>query len=153
MTEVEAGRLGAPCGSGGISDCIGGICREGTCTELGDLDEPCESEIDCLSPYACVNGVCTETLSCGMGQLGDVCTSSGQCGEGLICLHGYPSTCTVRTGFIGASCDETEPFSCNDGMCIDGICQFQSNGGPCEFPRQCESLFCSNGSCADPMCP
>lgn len=153
MTEVEAGHLGAPCGSGGLSDCIGGICRDGACAELQDLDEPCETEMDCLSPYACVNGACTETLSCGAGQLGDVCTSSGQCGEGLGCFHGYPSTCQAYTGFLGAPCDETEPGSCNDGMCIDGICQLQSNGGPCEFARQCDSLFCSNGSCADPMCP
>ena len=144
--------------------CESGHCRGGLCSELSDVNEPCDDHEDCVPTLgcianrcaaradegdtckpdlawypcreglACVDGVCTRAV-CGTGEEGDVCVS-GRCGRGMFCSR--------ETG----RCEPHRPLA---GMCRVSEA-VQSMSQPEDSEAECgPSLFCDASERCAPL--
>jgi len=142
--------------------CSAGVCR---------VD--CVEDRDCLAPLSCQEGVCA------MGPDALTCGADSDCPVGSECLQG---TCETVEGFCqqngdcpsGSACsretnrcfedeggrpcqDVSDCFA--DEVCVDGLCQRQSEPQGCVSDADCPEAFicvdaaCAQGCAGDGECP
>lgn len=163
---------GAVCTPGEAPGCAGAcsVCRpddEGThrCLPRGGEGDPCETLDHCREGFFCD----ADTGACAAERAeGEPCDGAHPCHGGLVCtdenppalpleadagapppLDAGPSgpTCHPLPG-IGASCQESGPYVCRVGRCLQGVCVAGIAGDPCTGDDGClEDLLCVEGSC------
>lgn len=134
------------------------FCNGGVCRRPGLLGDGCSSQADCFPDHWCdmVAGECVDEA-----ELGEACTRGGfgddapDCKEGLWCDSLFDiGTCRPRSG-PGGQCfhddDCLDPWTCLPitGLPDLGFCGVRRPvGGTCDSPRDCETIHCSDDTCA-----
>lgn len=118
-----------------------------TCAPRAALDESCAT-------IGCAEGLyCSSSLECATPPAAAAACPDGTCAPG--------STCVDVDGLMTCVAPHAEDASCTDGAgCVAGTyCDFsdtglcvapRADGADCTYDHQCEHLWCSSGTCADP---
>jgi len=129
------------------------FCEDGDVLRCNDEGSASELELEC-GDLECLDGECTmEQSDCSTN---DECASEQYCPEGGGACK--PDICAQGTKFCQAgdvhacSADGSTELlleQCGDDSCADGACV-----PSCTEDAECpEEQYCSNGACADDVCP